>query len=67
MKLSQWFEQTKRQKRAFANDIGVTPQMISAYCKGDVWPSKETMKAIARETGGAVTPNDWADLSEVAQ
>jgi DNA-binding transcriptional regulator YdaS (Cro superfamily) len=66
MKLSDWFEQTKRQKRAFAADIGVTPQMISAYCKGDIWPSKERMKLIADKTDGAVTANDFVQ-SEAAQ
>lgn len=66
MKLSEWFEQTKRQKQAFADDIGVTPQMISAYCKGSVWPSKERMKLITDKTDGAVTANDFMQ-SESAQ
>jgi DNA-binding transcriptional regulator YdaS (Cro superfamily) len=65
MKLSEWFDLTKRQKRAFAADIGVTPQMISAYCKGDIWPTKERMKLIAEKTKGAVTANDF--LQESAQ
>ena len=59
MKLSEWFIQTKRPKGEFAADIGVTPQMISAYCKGDIWPSKERMKLISEKTSGAVTPNDF--------
>ena len=63
MKLSEWFELTKVQKRAFAADIGVTPQMISAYCKGDIWPTKERMKLIAEKTKGAVTANDFLQES----
>jgi transcriptional regulator with XRE-family HTH domain len=67
MKLSDWFDQTKRQKRAFAADIGVTPQMISAYCKGTIWPSKATMTLIASKTDGAVTADDFLRLDEAAQ
>lgn len=59
MKLSSYFETTGRQKGEFAKAIGVTPQMISAYINGDIWPSKERMKLIVDETGGAVTPNDF--------
>jgi transcriptional regulator with XRE-family HTH domain len=36
-----------KQNRAFAAEIGVTPQMISAYCNGTIWPTKERMKLIA--------------------
>jgi transcriptional regulator with XRE-family HTH domain len=66
MKLSEWFEQTGRQKRAFAIAIGVTPQMISAYCKGAIWPTKERMQLIAEKTDGAVTANDFLE-NEVTQ
>jgi transcriptional regulator with XRE-family HTH domain len=66
MKLSDWFEQTKREKRAFAAAIGVTPQMISAYCAGRIWPTKERMKLIAEKTDGAVTANDFLE-GEAAQ
>jgi len=66
MKISDWFEQTKRQKRAFAADIGVTPQMISAYCKGTIWPSKATMTLIAQKTDGAVTADDFLENRENA-
>lgn len=64
MKLSEWFEQTKRQKRAFADEIGVTPQMISAYCKGATWPSKKRMKLIADKTDGAVTADDFMESAQ---
>lgn len=61
MNLADWLKQSGKQKQAFAEDIGVTPQMISAYLKGSIWPSKATMQAIARETEGAVTANDFLD------
>lgn len=61
MKLSHWFELTKKRKSVFADEIGVTPQMISAYCKGDIWPTKERMKLITEKTSGAVTANDFVE------
>lgn len=66
MKLADWFTETKKQKRAFADEIGVTPQMISAYIKGTIWPSKATMLLIAEKTGGAVTADDFLPKREVA-
>jgi len=71
MKLSEWLDLpnpdgTRKNRAKFAHDIGVTPQMISAYCKGDHWPSKARMREIAEKTGGAVTANDFLD-SEAAQ
>jgi DNA-binding transcriptional regulator YdaS (Cro superfamily) len=55
------------QKRAFAADIGVTPQMISAYCKGDHLADQgAACKLIAEKTTeGAVTANDF--MQESAQ
>jgi transcriptional regulator with XRE-family HTH domain len=61
MDLADWLKQSGKQKREFAKDIGVTPQMISAYLKGSIWPSKERMKRIAEKTDGAVTANDFLD------
>lgn len=66
MKLSQWFEipnpdGSKKSKGAFARRIRVTPQIISAYCKNDMWPGRDKMEAIARETDGQVTANDFVE------
>lgn len=73
MKLADWLkipnpDGSRKQRQKFAEQIGVTPTMITAYCKetGAMWPSKETMTAIVRETGGQVTPNDFLDISEGA-
>jgi DNA-binding transcriptional regulator YdaS (Cro superfamily) len=71
MKLSAWFETlnpdgSRKSKADFASRIGVTPQMISAYCADRMWPGKERMEAIARETAGDVTANDFIDMSDVA-
>lgn len=67
MKLAEWLDLpnpdgSRKRRDEFAHRIGVTPQMISAYCADRMWPGKERMAAIARETSGAVTPNDFIDL-----
>ncbi len=67
MKLSDWLDLpnsdgSRKRRDEFACRIAVTPQMISAYCNGEVWPGKVRQRLIYKETGGAVTPNDWADL-----
>lgn len=69
MKLAEWFETpegSRISKAAFADRIGVTPQMVSAYCKDRMWPGRERMESIVRETGGAVTANDFIDMQGVA-
>ncbi len=72
MKLTDWFDipnpdGSRKRRDKFASDIGVTPQMISAYCADRMWPGKDCMEAIARETGGAVTPNDFIKLPDAAE
>jgi DNA-binding transcriptional regulator YdaS (Cro superfamily) len=67
MKLSDWFaipnaDGTRRRKDEFAAAIGVTPQIISAYCNDRMWPGRERMEAIVRETGGDVTANDFMTM-----
>jgi 3,4-dihydroxy 2-butanone 4-phosphate synthase/GTP cyclohydrolase II len=69
MKLARWLaipndDGTRKRRRDFAARIGVTPSMITAYCEDRMWPGKERMEAIVRETGGEVTPNDFIGLSE---
>lgn len=64
MKLKDWLDLrnadgSKRKRSAFARSIGVTPSMITEYCRGDMWPGQEIMEAIVRETRGAVTANDF--------
>ena len=71
MKLAEWFDipnsdGSRKSKGDFAHRIGVTPQMISAYCS-KTWPSRERMKEIERETDGAVTANDFVHIEEAAQ
>lgn len=69
MRLSEWLELpnpdgSKKSRATFADNIGVTPQMISAYCNDRMWPGKERMEAIVRETHGAVTANDFINMQQ---
>ena len=71
MKLADWLEipdvdGKRKRRRDFASRIGVTPSMITAYCEDRMWPGKERMEAIVRETGGEVTPNDFIGAVEIA-
>lgn len=75
MKLGEWLDLpnpdgSRKRRDEFAKSIGVTPQMISAYCaEGDkaTWPNRERQRIIFTETNGAVTPNDWVGVPEAAQ
>ena len=67
MKLADWFKTknadgSKRSKGDFAARIGKSPGTLSAYLDGRAWPSRDAMEAIARETGGAVTANDFVQV-----
>lgn len=69
MKLAEWFsarnsDGSKRRKGDFARKIGKAPSTITAYLDGRAWPDRETMAAIARETGGQVTANDFVEPAE---
>ncbi len=64
MKLADWLDQSGVTRSAFALRIGVTPGAVTQLCRADAaWLSRETAETIARETGGAVTPNDFLGLS----
>ena len=63
MQLDDWLntpnpDASRKERGKFAARIGVTPQMISAYCKG-TFPSPARLKKIEVETDGQVTANDF--------
>ncbi len=43
--------------------IGVTEQAVRHYLRGERIPAPEVMRRIVAATGGAVTPNDFYDVS----
>jgi 3,4-dihydroxy 2-butanone 4-phosphate synthase/GTP cyclohydrolase II len=64
MKLSDWLEANRVKRADFARSIGVSPGAVTQFCNQQgAWISRETAKMILRETGGAVTPNDFLGLS----
>ncbi|MCA0405485.1 MAG: 3,4-dihydroxy-2-butanone-4-phosphate synthase [Proteobacteria bacterium] len=64
MKLADWLTKTRTRRIDFAKAIGVSPGAVTQLCNQDtVWVSRETAAAIARETKGAVTPNDFLGIA----
>jgi 3,4-dihydroxy 2-butanone 4-phosphate synthase/GTP cyclohydrolase II len=64
MKLAEWLKRTGTKRVDFAARIGVSPATITQLCRENApWISRETAEAIARETGGTVTPNDFLGLA----
>ena len=65
MKLAAWLSRKRISRVEFARRIGVTPGAVTQLCNNDLaWLSRETAATIARETRGAVTPNDFLSLKE---
>ncbi len=64
MKLAEWLSRNGVSRVEFARRIGVTPGAITQMCNSDhAWLSRDTAELIARETRGAVTPNDFLPSS----
>jgi 3,4-dihydroxy 2-butanone 4-phosphate synthase/GTP cyclohydrolase II len=60
MKLADWLSRNRIPRVEFARRIGITPGAVTQLCNNDhAWMSRETAQLIARETRGAVTPNDF--------
>lgn len=72
MKLIEWLsipnaDGTRKRRRDFAAKIGVTPTMVTEYAAGRVWPGRDKMVAIYRETDRQVAPNDFLQLEGAVQ
>src|SRR5215213_5052116 len=61
MDLSGWLDRTKTPRNVFARAVDVSPGRITQICEGEL-PSLELAERIAKETAGAVTPNDFLGL-----
>jgi 3,4-dihydroxy 2-butanone 4-phosphate synthase/GTP cyclohydrolase II len=60
MKLADWLRKSGVSRIEFSRRLGLTPGAVSQLCnQQSVWMSRETAQALTRETGGAVTPNDF--------
>lgn len=60
MKLADWLKREGIKRGEFAERVGVSPGRMTQLCAGE-WLSRDTAEAIARETNGEVTPNDFLD------
>ena len=64
MKLAEWLSRNGMSRVEFARRIGVTPGAVTQLCNSaQAWLSRDTAELIARETRGAVTPNDFLPAS----
>jgi transcriptional regulator with XRE-family HTH domain len=64
MKLSEYLQLAKVKDAEFALAIGKDRSTVSRLRRTNQRPSAETISAIARETKGAVTANDfWLDAA----
>ncbi len=59
MTLTEYLAQEGKTASALAKACGCAVSSITRAASGDITPSRELMQSIHRETGGAVTPNDF--------
>ncbi|WP_395697326.1 3,4-dihydroxy-2-butanone-4-phosphate synthase [Methylocella sp.] len=60
MKLGDWLKQNNVSRAEFARRTGLSKGAVSLFCNSsEAWVSRETAQEIFRQTGGAVTPNDF--------
>ncbi|MEQ1753204.1 MAG: 3,4-dihydroxy-2-butanone-4-phosphate synthase [Micropepsaceae bacterium] len=65
MKLTDWLQSQSITRVDFARRTGLSPSAVTQLCNNeDAWLSRETAGIILRETGGAVTPNDFMPTPE---
>lgn len=68
MKLGDWLRQQGVTRLDFARRCGLSPAAVTGLCNNPApWLSRETAAAVARVTGGAVTPNDFLGLASSGQ
>ncbi len=62
MKLDDWLKRNNFTRADFARRTGLSKGSVSQICnQNTAWVSRETAQLIMRETGGAVTPNDFLE------
>lgn len=64
MNLKEYREKTGMTQAAFAKQIGCSQHSVSRYEVGLSRPTPKVMSRIVTVTGGAVTPNDFYDVSD---
>lgn len=64
MRLAKYLTDHNHTDAEFAAKIEVTRQAVHRYKVGDRIPDQATMSKIFEATGGAVTPNDFFNITE---
>jgi transcriptional regulator with XRE-family HTH domain len=64
MKLGTWLAQSGLTQQTFGERVGCTESAVSRYVNGLRRPRLQIMRAIVRETKGAVTSDDFDALAE---
>ena len=64
MTLDEYLTERNITAAAFANKIERAVSTVTRIRKGDQHPDSDTLQSIVYATGGAVTPNDFFDVSE---
>lgn len=67
MKLALWLEKAKKKKYTIgmlAKKLGKHKSLVHKYAYGDVIPKFKVMQKLFKVTLGAVTANDFYDLSD---
>lgn len=67
MQLKDWLDQEGLKPAHFAPRIKRSAEAVRRYALGERIPDKATMPLIVRETGGAVTANDFFEIGLEAQ
>lgn len=67
MTLTEYLAKENTRQAEFASRIKMSPAYVSMICSGQVWPSREVVARIAKETGGKVTANDFMKPMKAAQ
>jgi 3,4-dihydroxy 2-butanone 4-phosphate synthase / GTP cyclohydrolase II len=68
LKLDSWLKRNRMRRADFARRTSLSKGAVSQICNQDAaWVSRETAQIILRETGGAVTPNDFLEPEEVTE
>lgn len=67
MRLSDYLAQKGLSDADFAAKIGIDRSNVSRLRRTGQIPSPEVMRAIIKETGGRVTPNDFFEADQLSR
>ena len=61
MNLGKWLDENGLDRATFAATVGVHPVTVTKWITGRMMPRREALRAIERETKGAVVATDFVD------